>query len=174
MYRKGLPPIGMMLSLCSSLPRSAIGWSSPIGPTRFGPRRTWNRPISRRSTHVSTANVSITRFTSTSDLMAVTMNPSGIGRRLRLRRGDAARADGGARCRQADDAGAQPPVDQRRAGRRAALPGRPHAVACGDAKPLGVIVRELDRAAALELQLLGVIDLDAGHQLAVADHDDAV
>src|SRR3954447_14023026 len=149
MYRKGLPPIGMMLSLCSSLPRSAIGWSSPIGPTRFGPRRTWKRPISRRSTQVSTAKVSITRLTRTSDLIAVTMNPSGIRRLpLGLRGGgDAAGADVRHGGGQPDDARSQPPVDERGAGLRAALPGRGHPVTGGDADRLRVVVRQLDRAA---------------------------
>jgi hypothetical protein len=43
---------GVTSSLVASLMPSAMGWSSPNGPTRFGPRRTWMRPITRRSVYV--------------------------------------------------------------------------------------------------------------------------
>ena len=49
-YSRGRAPSGIIDCLRSSLPRSAIGCSRPCGPTRFGPERTWKRPISRRST----------------------------------------------------------------------------------------------------------------------------
>ncbi len=40
---------GTMSSFVTSLIASAIGWSSPNGPTRFGPIRSWNRPAIFRS-----------------------------------------------------------------------------------------------------------------------------
>ncbi len=43
---------GVMISLVINLNASAIGCSSPSGPTRFGPIRIWNQPISRRSHNV--------------------------------------------------------------------------------------------------------------------------
>src|SRR6478609_11961896 len=95
-----------------SFTRSAIGWSSPNGPTRFGPRRTWNRPRSRRSSHVRNAKTSMTRFARTNALMKVTMKPSGIGR-LRLDRGDGPRADVRPARGDPDDAGAEPPEHHR-------------------------------------------------------------
>src|SRR4051794_36806482 len=102
-----------MLSLRSSLPRSAIGWSIPAGPTRLGPYRTWKRPIGRRSIQVMRAKTSITRFTSTADLITVTMKPSGIGILLG-RRCQAAGPEMGERRCQPDDAGAEAPVDHGR------------------------------------------------------------
>src|SRR5664280_2188629 len=41
---------GMMSSLSSSLKASAIGCSSPCGPVRMGPRRTWKSASTLRST----------------------------------------------------------------------------------------------------------------------------
>ncbi|MNG37920.1 hypothetical protein D3C84_1254180 [compost metagenome] len=41
--------VGITISLSSSLSASAIGCSSPPGPTRFGPTRIWIQPISLRS-----------------------------------------------------------------------------------------------------------------------------
>ncbi len=70
-YSRGRAPSGIIDCLRSSLPRSAIGCSSPCGPTRLGPRRAWKRPISRRSTHVMTAKKPISRLTSANPLMAV-------------------------------------------------------------------------------------------------------
>ena len=63
-------------------------------------------------------------------------------------------------------------LHQRRAGRRAAR--RSSTVTRSPvATPscLGVVVGELDAAAALEVQLRGVLDVEPAHQLAVADHD---
>ncbi len=40
---------GMTSSLTSSLATSAIGCSSPQGPTRLGPTRTWMKPSTLRS-----------------------------------------------------------------------------------------------------------------------------
>ncbi len=44
-----LAAVGMMISLVSSLSASAIGCNRPKGPTRFGPRRIWVKPIALRS-----------------------------------------------------------------------------------------------------------------------------
>ena len=44
-----LAPAGMNSSLKSSLPTSAIGCSSPNGPTRLGPVRAWICPQILRS-----------------------------------------------------------------------------------------------------------------------------
>ena len=41
---------GIMSSLSSSFNASAIGCSSPCGPTRIGPRRTWKSASTLRST----------------------------------------------------------------------------------------------------------------------------
>ena len=49
---QGLAWEGVMSSLRASLIPSAIGCSSPKGPTRLGPRRTCIRPITRRSVQV--------------------------------------------------------------------------------------------------------------------------
>ncbi len=49
MYMPRLTALGTMTSLSSSLSTSAIGCSRPIGPTRFGPRRTCIQPMSLRS-----------------------------------------------------------------------------------------------------------------------------
>ena len=43
---------GMMSSLSSSFRASAMGCSSPCGPTRMGPRRTWKSASTLRSTSV--------------------------------------------------------------------------------------------------------------------------
>ena len=42
---------GIMSSLVTSLMTSASGCSSPCGPTRYGPGRTWMCAITFRSTH---------------------------------------------------------------------------------------------------------------------------
>ena len=42
--------VGMMSSLSSSFSASAMGCSSPCGPTRIGPRRTWKSARTLRST----------------------------------------------------------------------------------------------------------------------------
>src|SRR6185312_10929797 len=98
--------MGSRLSLRISLTRSAIGWSSPNGPTRLGPSRTWKRPSRRRSPQVRTAKTPITRLARMSDLTSVTMKPSGI-RSLRRCGGDRAGADVRDARRQAVDAGAR-------------------------------------------------------------------
>ena len=36
-----LEPAGIVISLKASFAASAMGWSQPWGPTRFGPMRTW-------------------------------------------------------------------------------------------------------------------------------------
>ena len=41
--------VGTMISLKINLTASAIGCSSPSGPTRFGPGRIWLQPIALRS-----------------------------------------------------------------------------------------------------------------------------
>src|SRR3989337_1080358 len=46
-------PTGVISSLISSLMTSAIGWISPKGPSRFGPKRSWKRATTFRSTHTS-------------------------------------------------------------------------------------------------------------------------
>ena len=61
-----------------SLPRSAIGCSRPIGPTRFGPWRVCRRPISLRSKTVMKAKNAIRPLTRMKALMSVTNTPSGI------------------------------------------------------------------------------------------------
>src|SRR5947207_3129661 len=152
------------------LTRWAIGWSSPNGATRLGPSRTWKRPSSRRSPQVRTAKTPITRLARITDLTSVTMKPSGISS-LRRCGGDRAVPDVRHARRQPDDAGAQAALDERRAGDRAAVVRHLDAVAGGDAERLGVGVCDLDPAAALEVQRLGVLDGGAGHQLAVADDD---
>ena len=43
---------GCSTSFCISLIASAIGWSRPKGPRRFGPRRDCMRPTTRRSTQM--------------------------------------------------------------------------------------------------------------------------
>ena len=43
---------GMMSSLISIFTASAIAWKMPHGPTRFGPRRFWMRPMTLRSIQV--------------------------------------------------------------------------------------------------------------------------
>src|SRR6185312_2299837 len=162
--------MGSRLSLRISLTRSAIGWSSPNGPTRLGPSRTWKRPSRRRSPQVRTAKTPITRLARMNDLISVTMKPSGI-RSLRRSGGDRAGADVRHARGQADDAGAQAALHERGAGHRVAVVRHLDAVARRDAERLGVGVRDLDPAAALEVQRLGVVDGGAGHQLAIADDD---
>ena len=44
--------LGIRSSLKNSLIPSAMGCSSPQGPTRVGPKRTWMRAITFRSTQV--------------------------------------------------------------------------------------------------------------------------
>ena len=85
-YSRGRAPSGTIDCLRSSLPRSAIGCSRPAGPTRFGPSRTWKRPISRRSTQVITAKKAISRLTITKALMIVIQGPSTISPRPPRRR----------------------------------------------------------------------------------------
>src|SRR6476659_6448704 len=165
-------PSGSRLSLRMSFTRSAIGWSRPNGPTRLGPRRTWNRPSRRSSSHVRNANTSMTRFASTNALMNVTMNPSGT---RGLRRGDhhGARADVRPPGRDPDDTGAQAPQHDRSPLVLAAVVGHAYTVARLHAQPLGVVVRDLDAGAPLEVQRGAVVDGCAGHELAVADDDGA-
>ena len=55
-------PTAMMSSFVMSLIASAIGWSTPNGPARFGPSRPWKRPSNRRSTHVYIAPIAMTVF----------------------------------------------------------------------------------------------------------------
>jgi hypothetical protein len=43
---------GMMSSLSGSLSASAMGWSRPNGPARFGPGRFCIRPMTRRSAQI--------------------------------------------------------------------------------------------------------------------------
>ena len=52
MKRNLFAPDGMMSSLNMSFTASAIGCSSPTGPTRFGPMRTCMYPITLRSASV--------------------------------------------------------------------------------------------------------------------------
>jgi hypothetical protein len=44
--------VGTMSSFSGSLSASAIGWSRPNGPARFGPGRFCIRPITRRSNQI--------------------------------------------------------------------------------------------------------------------------
>ena len=46
---------GITSSLNMNLPRSASGWSSPSGPTRFGPRRSCIHALTRRSAQTMSA-----------------------------------------------------------------------------------------------------------------------
>src|SRR5436190_3764064 len=151
-------PSGRMLSLRISFTRSAIGWSRPKGPTRFGPSRTWKRPSRRRSSHVRNAKTSITRFARTSALIKVTMNPSGI-RRLRLDRRHGPGADVRPAGGDPDDPGAEPPQHHRGALVLAAVVRDPHPVARLHAEPLGVVVRDLDAGPPLEVEGRAVIDV---------------
>ena len=73
----------------------------------------------------------------------------------------------------ADDAGAQAPQHDRRALVLAAVVRHAYAVAGLHAQPLGVVVRDLDAGAPLEVQRRAVVDGRAGHELAVADDDGA-
>src|SRR5436190_8833692 len=159
-------PSGMMLSLRISFTRSAIGWSRPKGPTRFGPRRTWKRPSSRRSSHVRKANTPITRLASTNAFTNVTMKPSGIAA---LRPGDAPRAQIRPSRRDPNDAGAEPPQDDRRALVLAAVVDDAQPVARLHAQRLGIVVGDLDAGPALEVQGRTVVDRRTGHQVAIAD-----
>ena len=56
---------GVMSSLTNSFSTSAIGWSTPCGPTRIGPRRTW--------THACTLRSSSTRYMTVTSTAARTM-----------------------------------------------------------------------------------------------------
>ncbi len=51
---------GSVSSLSRFLTPSAMGWSSPKGPTRFGPRRSWMKAEIRRSASVAYATTTIT------------------------------------------------------------------------------------------------------------------
>ena len=57
-------PPGVRSSLKMSLTKSAMGWSSPKGPHRFGPNRFCIRPISFRSIQEKMAAPSNTPLTS--------------------------------------------------------------------------------------------------------------
>ena len=69
MYSTLFAWLGRMISLNISLKASAIGCSSPQGPTRFGPRRMCMKPIILRSqyvryaTHSSSGSTTRTIFT---------------------------------------------------------------------------------------------------------------
>src|SRR5664280_180785 len=54
-YSPRLTLAGVRSSLKRSLTASTIGWKSPSGPTRLGPRRSWMNAAPRRSTHSMTA-----------------------------------------------------------------------------------------------------------------------
>src|SRR4051794_34531681 len=170
-YSTGLLPTGIMLSLRRSLSRSAIGCSRPNGPTRLGPRRTWKRPSSRRSAHVSRAKRPITAFASTSDFTIVIQTPSGTGGlsdgELSLRQERI--GDGHAR-----HAGAQPAKDDCRTRMLAPVAAHDHRVARLDAEPLGVVEGDVDAPPPLEVQLRRLVDQRPRHQLAVADHEQAL
>src|SRR4051812_25616095 len=163
-------PSGRMLSLRMSFTRSAIGWRSPNGPTRFGPSRTWKRPSSRRSSQVRNAKTSITRFASTNAFTNVRMKPSGIPG-LRLGRRHRARAEVRPARGDPDDAGTEPPQDDRGALVLAALVRDAQPVAGLDAERLRVIVRELDARPPLEVKRRAMVDGRPRHELAIADDD---
>src|SRR5689334_23379742 len=141
-YSGRLMPCGSRLSLRISLIRSAIGCRRPNGPTRLGPSRFWRRPSSRRSAQVSIANTPNKTFASTSDLMSVIQNPSGIDRLHDG--GDAPGADVGHAGRQPDDAAREPPRHHGRAGGGAPAVLDRDLVAGGDPEVERVVVGELD------------------------------